>query len=293
MAIVYGTNNSDFISGNNSNNQLYGFGGNDTLRGFAGNDLLAGGTGFDTADYSNLGRAITVLPGGSVSKNGLGTDRLDSVERIVGAFGQANAIDGTGGRGFAWFNVNLGSNQLTVNGLPGIGSLSFTVQNFANVRGTVNADTITGNSAGNFIDGWGGNDTLIGSGGNDALVGNAGIDVLVGTDSLFRGNREIDSLTGGTDADGFVLGDRNGSYYRGGGFSDYALIRDFSSNDLIQLGKGEVYQAQRDSAGFDLYVVRNGVRDLVADVRTTSFVGLPAGTFSLASGQRFGNFLGT
>ncbi len=291
MAILLGSNFSDLISGTNSNDDLYGFGGDDTLRGFAGNDLMVGGSGFDTVDYSGLGRAITLLPGGFVSKSGLGVDRLDSVERIVGAVGQANTIDGASGS-VASFNIDLRVNRLTVNGLPGIGSLNFTVQNFVNVRGTINQDTIVGNSSRNIIDGWSGNDTLIGSGGNDSIVGNTGVDVLVGTDAAFRGNGEIDVLTGGTDADGFVLGDRSSSYYRNGGFNDYAVISDFSSNDLIQLGAIDFYQAQRDSAGFNLYAIRNGVLDLIADVRATSFINLPSGAFRLASGQRFGNFIG-
>lgn len=292
MAVVVGSNFSDLVSGTNSNDELYGLGGDDTLRSFAGNDLIVGGTGIDTADYSGLGRAVTLLPGGFVSKNGLGIDRLDSVERIIGAVGQANTIDGAGGRGFASFNINLGANRLTVNNLPGISSLTFTVQNFVNARGTVNADTIAGNSSRNILDGWSGNDTLTGSGGNDSLAGGSGIDVLNGTDSAFRGNREIDVLTGGSDRDGFVIGDRSGSYYRNGGFSDYAVISDFSSNDLIQIGAGEVYQTQRDSAGFDLYVIRNGIFDLIADVRTTSAIALPSGAFRLSSGQVFGNFFG-
>ncbi|WP_179228311.1 calcium-binding protein [Leptolyngbya ohadii] len=293
MAVVVGTNNSEFVFGTNSNNELYGLGGNDTLRGFAGNDFMSGGAGFDTVDYSGLGRAVIILPGGVISKNGLGTDRLDfSVERIVGTAGQANTIDGAVGRGFASFNIDLSANRLTVNNLPGVGSVTFTVENFVNARGTVNRDTITGNSRANFIDGFSGDDVLTGSGGNDSLVGGAGIDILNGTSSAFRGNREIDLLRGDAGADGFVLGDRGGSYYRNGGVSDYAIISDFSSNDLIQLGAGDVYQAQRDGAGFDLFVVRNGVRDLVADVRTTSFIRLPSGTFRVASGQVAGNFLG-
>lgn len=175
MAVVVGTNNSEFVFGTNSNNELYGLGGNDTLRGFAGNDFMSGGAGFDTVDYSGLGRAVIILPGGVISKNGLGTDRLDfSVERIVGTAGQANTIDGAVGRGFASFNIDLSANRLTVNNLPGVGSVTFTVENFVNARGTVNRDTITGNSRANFIDGFSGDDVLTGSGGNDSLVGGAG-----------------------------------------------------------------------------------------------------------------------
>jgi Ca2+-binding RTX toxin-like protein len=292
MAQVVGSNFSDRIFGTNASDSLFGLDGNDNLEGFAGDDLLAGGNGFDTADYSRLGRAVTLLPGGRVSKSGLGVDQFNSIERIVGAAGFANSIDGAGGSGRASFNVDLGANRLTVNNVPFLGTLNFTVQNFVNVRGTPSSDRIAGNNRANFLEGQGGNDTLTGSGGNDALVGGSGIDVLNGTDSFFRGFREVDRLAGGSGSDGFVLGDRSGSYYRFGGFSDYALIRDFSRGDLIQLGAGETYQTRRDSFGFDLFVFRGGVADLVADVRTTSSVPLPSGAFRLASGQVFGGFIG-
>ena len=158
--------------------------------------------------------------------------------------------------------------------------------------GTSSDDTLVGDARNNVLNGADGDDDLIGSGGNDVLVGGSGIDILTGTDNRFRGNREIDRLIGGLSADGFVLGDRFGSYYGNGGFSDFAEITDFSFNDLIQLGVGEVYRAVRDAAGFNLFVARSGRFDLVADVRTTSIVPLPTGNFSLVSGQQIGSFVG-
>jgi Ca2+-binding RTX toxin-like protein len=292
MAQVVGSNFSDRVFGTNDNDDLFGLGGNDNLAGFAGDDLLAGGTGYDTADYSRLGRAVTLLPGGRVSKGRLGTDQMDSIERIVGTAGLNNSIDGAGGSGSASFDVDLGAKRLTVNNVPFLGTLNFSVHNFLHVRGTPSADRITGSGKGNFLDGQGGNDTLTGSAGSDTLVGGSGIDLLNGADDFYRGFLEVDSLTGGSNNDGFIVGDRSGSYYRFNGFSDYALIRDFTRGDLIQLGAGETYQTRRDSFGFDLFVFRGGVADLVADVRTTSFVSLPSGPFRLASGQVLGGFYG-
>lgn len=292
MFEVIGSDFSDYLSGTNFDDNIYGFDGNDRVEGFAGNDFVSGGSGFDTMDYSRAGRAVTLLPGGRISKGNAGTDQIVGVERVVGARGFANLIDGSSGSGQASFEINLGANSLIVNDIPFLGTLTLTVENFVNVRGTPNDDTIAGNSGANFLDGWSGDDILIGRGGNDILVGNTGVDVLVGTDEFSRGFREVDRLTGGLNGDGFVLGDRSGSYYRAGGFADYAIITDFSSNDLIQLGARETYQARRDSAGFDLFVLRNGVFDLIADVRTTSSIRLPSGNFRLAANQTLGNFLG-
>lgn len=327
MVRVVGSIASDRLLGSFSNDELFGLSGNDVLIGSAGSDLMDGGTGFDAVDYSSLGRPVTILPGGAIDKSGLGIDRIVGVERIVGAIGQANAIDGAG-RGTARFDINLAANRLTVNGLPGIGTLSFAVENFVNVRGTRNRDIISGNFLNNFIDGDSGddvlfgdagNDTLVGRGGNDSInggngfdlltgdsgndtligaansdtiVGGEGNDLLLGTDSVTRGFGEIDSLTGSAGSDAFVLGDRSGSYYKFQGASNYAQINDFGAIDRIVLGTGEVYQARRDVNGFDLFAVTNGVSELIADVRTTNFINLPAGNFRLASGQTFGNFVG-
>ena len=292
MAIIIGNNFSNTIFGSIFSDRIEGRGGNDVLRASAGNDLLIGGSGIDTADYRFLGRPIVVGPTGLIGKSGLGVDRIQGVERIIGDARFFNSIDGQGGRGRASFNVNLSVNRLTVNGLPGIGSFSFGAFNFSNVRGTNNRDLITGNRGRNFLSGEGGNDVLVGGGGNDALVGGFGNDVLNGTDSNFRGNGEFDQLTGGFGTDLFVLGDRASSFYRNGVNSDFAQILDFSFNDFIQLGARDIYRAVRDGAGFDLFVARNGGFDLIADVRTTSFIPLPNVNFRLASGQVFGNFIG-
>ncbi len=309
MARILGTQFSDFLFGTAFNDEMYGFNGNDSMRTSAGSDYIDGGAGFDTADYTNLGRGITILPRGAVTKAGLGTDRLVNVERIIAPIGQANTIDGSSSTGIASFTINLANSSLAINNTF-VGRLSFTVQNFNNVIGTSNSDNITGNSFSNLISGLNGNDTLAGGAGNDGLsggngsdilignsgadvmVGDAGIDVLLGTDNVSRGSGEVDQLTGGFDTDGFVLGDRSGGYYKFASNIDRARITDFSSNDVIYLGVGELYATQRTSQGFNLFTATNRGFDLVAEVRTTSFIGLPNSSFRLASGQRFGSFVG-
>ncbi|MGK7888728.1 MAG: NF038122 family metalloprotease, partial [Leptolyngbyaceae cyanobacterium] len=80
-----------------------------------------------------------------------------------------------------------------------------------------------------------GNDTLVGGSGNDTLVGGNGNDSLNGTDNIAVGVFEIDDLTGGAGADKFILGDTDLAYYGTEGNADYAIIRDFTSEDTLQL----------------------------------------------------------
>jgi Ca2+-binding RTX toxin-like protein len=107
----------------------------------------------------------------------LGTDTLRQVEIIKGASGKANTINGaTATAGTATLNVNLSTNSLQVNNIPVLGTLNFTVQNFVNVTGTTNGDTIRGNSLNNTLNGNSGNDLLEGGSGNDTLTGGSGAD---------------------------------------------------------------------------------------------------------------------
>ena len=276
---IIGDNNNNFLDGRGGNDTVFGLGGNDTVLGGAGNDvigggnqsklsssiffydgndivdggsgndsliggsgfdLLDGGTGFDTADYSHLGQAITLEAVGVVDKGFLGEDQILNMEKIIGAKGKANAIDGsTGTSNTTSLDVNLDQETLTVNGIPGLGSASFQVQNFVNVTGTSQADSIVGNNKNNILEGGKGNDSLSGLGGKDTLIG-------VDTTSVKPGLSEIDILTGGADADKFVVGDAKNPYYVGGGgfygLNDFAFITDFETGeDRIQLNKSQNY----------------------------------------------------
>ncbi|MBD2203701.1 calcium-binding protein [Calothrix sp. FACHB-1219] len=289
------------IFGTQNNDRLLGSVGNDIFVSSPGNDVIIGGNGFDTVDYSNFRQAISLFPRGGIGKGSFGTDQILNVERIIAPNVQGNTINAASGSGGASLNVDLSQNRLTVNNIPTIGSLNFQVVNFTNVLGTANRDKVIGNNFNNTIDGFaghdslfgaGGNDLLIGSAGNDLVVGDAGNDILLGSNQFSRGKGEFDILVGGSNNDAFILGDRSGSYYGFAGNADYAQISDLSRGDVIQLGIGETYFARPDAAGFDLFVARGSVFDLVADVRSTFAASLPVGTFKLASGQSWGIFLG-
>ncbi len=175
--IILAQDGNDYIFSGSGDDVAFGGRGNDTFfqgRGNAyvdgrGNDFLIGSEGFDTADYSQLGQAITLKPEGTIVKGAAGTDTLFQVESIVGAQGQANAIDAATAGDFASIDVDLGSDRLTVNGIPGLGSLNLTVKNFVNVTGTQQSDTITGDEQDN---------TFFGSRGDDSFDGGKGSDTV-------------------------------------------------------------------------------------------------------------------
>lgn len=142
------------------------------------------------------------------------------------------------------------------------------------------------------------------------LIGGDGNDILQGSiDSPYRNLNEQDILTGGAGSDRFILGNASGSFYKVGGNSDFAQITDFSFSDRIQLGSGDVYNVQQSGTGFNVFVVANGVSDLIAQVTVstgtqtarTAFPAfaddsnsllVPTGNFQLGSGETNGIFVG-
>jgi Ca2+-binding RTX toxin-like protein len=109
------------------------------------------------------------------------------------------------------------------------------------ISGLAGLDTLSGLAGNDSLDGGAGNDLLTGGLGNDTLLGGTENDTLNGVDaSTGFGQNEIDRLTGGTGSDRFVLGDSARTYYLGNGRSDYAIVTDFASGDVIQTRTGDV-----------------------------------------------------
>jgi len=200
---ISGLGGNDTISGLGGNDQLFGGAGNDLLKGGAGFDLLSGdagddilvgssgedtlrgGSGFDTADYSDIGTAVTLRSGGVVAKGSKGVDQLGSfdvaagtievIERVIGATGKRNLIDGTSVVGAVNINVDLAAENFSSTIVAATGGFAlgttfgFKVVNFRDVRGSINSDVIKGDSLGNVFDGSRGNDTYDGRGGSDTI----------------------------------------------------------------------------------------------------------------------------
>jgi Ca2+-binding RTX toxin-like protein len=232
--------------------------------GSKGNDTIS----FCLADYSNFGSAVTFLPTlfgigiptGTIDKGSFGKDTASYFSQVIGATNQANTIDGSAVPDRASIDVNLANNSLR--GLIG-GDLgyTFTVNNFVNVIGTKNNDTIVGAN----VDG-----KLTGGGGNDTITGGTKNDRLTGTDSTAKGVGEIDTLTGGGGKDKFILSDKNGAYYVGNGNYDYALITDFNLfQDSIGIGNLKDYSfAFAGGNTIDLFAGKDvNNRDLIAKIQ--------------------------
>jgi Ca2+-binding RTX toxin-like protein len=247
--LLLGWTGNDVLDGWTGNDILNGEAGDDTLMGYLGNDTLNGGSGIDTADYSNLNQGITLGPGGLISKGLAGVDSIFAVENIVGNADFINTIDASSGdSGLVSLNVDLSLNSLTVNNVPGLGSLNFGVFNFIDVTGSTEADDIAGNLQANILDGDGGNDFLFGDGGNDLLLGGTGSDILdgwTGSDTLDGGSGNDtllgytgnDVLFGGTGSD-MLMGESGDDFLNGygGTVGEFDVLSGGSGADTFALG---------------------------------------------------------
>ncbi|MBE8998256.1 calcium-binding protein [Nostoc sp. LEGE 12447] len=202
---VIGTNGDDFIAGDRQNNKLTGNGGNDTFRGSQGDDSINGGDGFDTADYSSLGKKITLSGVGTITKaGGFGKDTVFKVDRVIADASVANnTIDASQSLAGVAAVADLEAQTISALNVPGLGTLTFNVVNFANVIGTINNDSLKGDGQNNQLSGLAGNDLIDGRDGNDLIDGGDGNDTLIGGagDDTFKGSRGNDSINGGDGLD--------------------------------------------------------------------------------------------
>jgi Ca2+-binding RTX toxin-like protein len=178
---VIGSGFADSITGDGGNNSLSAAAGADTLVGSAGNDTLNGGDGSDTANYTSLGRVVTLGAFGVLNKGASGIDSLVGIETILGSNLLGDTIDHSGASVAPATGTitDLTTGVVSVNGSTPL-PLSFRVSQFENVIGSAFADSITGDGGNNSLNGGAGADTLDGGAGNDTLIGGAGSDVLNG-----------------------------------------------------------------------------------------------------------------
>ena len=238
--IIFANGGDDTIKAASGSSSLlaYGGDGNDAFVADVndGNATYDGQAGTDTYDLSLTSAAATVsLVAGTASSAQTGTDRLVSIENVIGGSGNDtitgdandNSIDGgagadqmTGGAGNDTYVVDnkgdvvteaLNGGVDTVNTTLASYTLGANVENLTfigigNFKGTGNTGTnvITGGAGDDTLDSGGdGNDTLIGGAGNDTLTGGAGNDTLdggIGADSM-TGGAGNDTMTGGAGAD--------------------------------------------------------------------------------------------
>ncbi|MDJ0599624.1 MAG: hypothetical protein QNJ37_12370 [Crocosphaera sp.] len=239
---VRGTDNNDIIVGDKKDNVFFGSRGHDTYDG--------GAAGFDTVDYSDLGQQIILKAQGVVNKGSAGIDQLignpnpftPSIDKIVGATGQSNLIDGRiPGSSPTSFDVDLAEETLFVSGFG-----TFEVVNFRDVIGTANVDVIQGDDTSNVLFGQQGNDFL------------RGVDETSATSGL----KEIDILVGGSGFDNFVVGDffvkdyylSNSTIADPFGNDDFAFIFDFTlGTDQLSLSSTNPYIINFFGSGAEIY----------------------------------------
>lgn len=181
-----------------SNDTVVGKEGNDTLRGYTGNDTYVWniGDGVDTIDDS--GGTADVL-----------------------AFGPAITInDVRFWKSGSDLMAYVGSESVKVKNhfysTPGYEVETATFDDGSSID-LLHDLSLTGTSAGEYVNGSEGSETLAGMGGNDTVRGYGGDDVLIGGDG-------VDSLYGGTGADTFL-------FEAISAFNDVDRIKDFSLTD--------------------------------------------------------------
>ncbi|NEO65838.1 MAG: calcium-binding protein [Moorea sp. SIO4G2] len=277
---LIGGEGNDFLLGGPGNDSMSGGSGNDFLDGGSGNDFLDGGMGDDTYLVDSTGDVVTEDPGN-------GTDTIISfidytleinpnVEKLIlnesAHYGYGNTLDNTivGKDNNNVLSGNSGNDSLFGNG--GNDILSGGFGNDILFGGSGN-DSLFGDPGNDSLIGGSGNDFLFGYSGNDSLIGDSGNDTLQGYKASSQG--ELDTLTGGTGADIFVLGKNTfgteiGYIGDDNNNSGYATITDFNGleGDKVQLGGLEADKNDNyELSGNNLYYkgdLTNGSLDLIA-----------------------------
>lgn len=255
---VQGSAHNDILSGTAAvNNTFEGGAGADTLHA-DGLYSYADAGGSDTLSYATSNAAVTIdLATGAASGGHAQGDVYYGFENVIGSSqgdaltgdsdtnilqGRAGAdtLDGAAGSDWATYDNVINSVGVIVSLLSGTGTAGEAngdvLIGIENLRGTRNADTLTGDGGDNILIGGTGADSLVGDAGNDwasyefatgrvnaslaagaGTFGEANGDVLSGIENL-RGSAFNDTLTG--DAGDNILEGGNGadSLVGGAGF---------------------------------------------------------------------------
>jgi Ca2+-binding RTX toxin-like protein len=248
---LIGSAYSDSLSGDTTANYLYGMAGNDTLFGGDGADTLQGGANSDSID------------GGTNSGSG-----IDMVDYTYTTAALTITLNGASSGSGSSFTVNVASGDLD------------TVRNVEGILSGGGADSLTGDSLANYIDGGAGNDTIIGGGGADSLFGGAGSDLL----RLDWSSINLSKLDAGSGTDTVSFANStNDITLSGSSFSNLlsnAEYLDFSGTNgtvSLSLGGDDVQKLLTGSSSTSSYT---GVLDLKFDALGDSLSLLNNGSYS-------------
>jgi serralysin len=263
MALINGTNASDFLLGTVEADTIFAYGGNDSVFGKEGDDTIDAGDGDDFA-YAGDGNDYAV--------GGLGQDRLygfSGDDRLVGNEGD-DYLDGEAGNDV--MEGGLGDDSYVVDSLgdtiieqvsEGEDNVVSKVDNYTlpanveNLRLSFDSTILkgTGNSLNNGIEGNAFNNVLSGKAGNDYLQGNPGNDALNGDmgDDLVWGGLGRDTLRGGSGKDKFF-------FYKPQEGID--TIKDFKvTDDVIRISQGGFGYTFTDIPIADLFRIGSSAKD--------------------------------
>lgn len=188
--VLFGSSGADLIQGLEGYDELYGGAGNDTLDGGAGEDLLYGGAGDDVfvfgrgsgndyIEWEDIDQSgDRVLLGAGIAESDILVERdwysltltIADTGETLWISGYFTDSDGTGRTGLG--TIQFASGQTW--GLAAIES------RLSPVAPTEDDDYLFGTSAGELLQGLGGDDRIDAGAGNDTLIGGAGSDQLKG-----------------------------------------------------------------------------------------------------------------
>jgi Ca2+-binding RTX toxin-like protein len=224
---------NDILTQLNRVNNLFDTGyGSDIVNPGLGFDTVVGGDAEDITSPSPFPQAPVFGPNDDLLILDYSTGDTGSGMTVNITFSQ----DPTRQAGSAFRTVGQGQD-------PRLDEVNFSKFERFSITGTSKNDRLEGGTDADVLNGQAGNDVLFGSWGNDQLNGGQGDDQLIGTGNtsgggeFFSNPSDIDTLTGGTGADLFVLGGKFIFSYARGGKEHYAVITDFKSNenDRIQM----------------------------------------------------------
>lgn len=254
MAIIDGTDGNDTLTGTASGDSINGKGGIDIISALAGADYIDVGDGRDDIFAGSENDVVkanyTPNSGGSDIYGGAGNDSLNATpgsDYIYGDLGN-DTLWGQSGN-----DVIYGSNL--------------------SAPTTDGSDYISGQDGNDLVSGGYGLDTLFGSNGNDTMYGNAGNDTVysfLGSDYLdggadtdridatvvpfSTGVHGIDTLVGGTGADGFYVAPD--IYNPGSSFSD---IKDYATGEVVYFYDDQLYSVFGSGITYNLSMIQAGV----------------------------------
>ena len=195
--LLWGGEGLDYLYGDAGDDHLDGWHGGDHLFGGTGDDLMFGGPGDDSYEVDSAGDYVGELAnkGWDIVWSEAATTTLwNNVEELtlIGFIDQQDAV----GNNIANLIVSYFNQVNEIDGMGGDDTL---------LAGDGD-DEVRGGSGNDEIVAEDGNDVLVGDGGNDILDGGRDSDVMrgqSGNDTLRGGDREEDTLVGGTGDDRF------------------------------------------------------------------------------------------